>query len=336
MMQKQTTSLSKWIIGSVATTLALSLVACGGDSGSNPDPSAPALSSSSSYVPPVTDPNAPVSISDLEASQEGRFVYLDGDVSVVDAQDTAVRVIDSIVFGVSPVGPTVSLSKSFVPMGTVSLYSDLGARIDLDGTENCGTFTVYVTAYALGKPTVASVQYTKPADLCQVAPSSSSVAERPLSSATFTLFAQKGIGVHAIDLDEMKTYTDIAEIAENDQVIDLILGVESSQAFLYTPNAVGDVSEYSSIDAAGAYKGSLYVSELASSAIVESSTQLTFNERDREDAATLSRGFYYVVKTDQYDAATQKGLFLVKAPEQGLPLATPSSQLNFTVWSVSP
>lgn len=331
---------SAGLAGLASLASVLGLIACGGDSGTSPaaSSSSSGASSSSVYVAPTDDPNAPVRIDDFALSVESGVVYLEGVVYVVDSKDSSVSQIDSLVFGVNPSGPKVTTAGTAAGQDEVDFTADLDAKIVLSSFSECGDFTVFVTAYAKGKPVSASAKFSKDAaTYCkEVSSSSSAEVVKALSSSTVKIAAQKkGSSIHAVDLDAMKTYTDIAEIAQNVSTIDIIFGVDAGAPTLYTPNAASAISDYASVNAAGAYKGAIYDTELSYlPENAKTSDQIQFNAKDKGDSQEIFASSYYVVTTDKYDATTKQGLFLLYIPT-GIG-ATQSMEVTTTVWSVVP
>lgn len=331
---------SAGLAGLASLASVLGLIACGSDSGTSPaaSSSSTGASSSSVYVAPADDPNAPVRIDDFAVSIEAGVVYLEGTAYVVDSKDSSVSQIDSLVFGVNPNGPKVTTTGTVAGQDEVDFSVDLDAKVVLSSFEGCGTYTVFATAYAKGKPVSASVTFSKDAaTYCkEVSSSSSAEVAKVLSSSTVKFAAQKkGNSIHAVDLDAMKTYTDIAEIAQNVSTIDIVFGVDAGSPQIYTPNAASVVADYASIDAAGAYTGAIYDTELSYlPENVKTSDQIQFNAKDKGDSQEVFASSYYVVTTDKYDAATKKGLFLVY-----FPTAVSHSEymeMTATVWAVVP
>lgn len=313
---------------------ALSLLACGSDSSSGVDEEIP-----SGYTPPADSANAAVVFTGLDATVSGSLVFLQGKVAVDYAKDSSATQIDSIVFGVNPLGPTVS-TTAILPkgLGSVDLATVLAPSINLATFDSCGTYTVYVTAYVKGKPRTSSVSFAKDASYCAESSSSaaSSSSGYALSSTTVTLSAQKISGPNAVDLDAGTTYTGVEAIAEAKDKVDLIFGYDEEEGtyYLVTPKGTSVLSDYAGA-ANASYGGAVY--DYASFAVapsqVKSSSQIVLDARDKADYVELLSNGYVIVTSDLYDASTGEGLYLVRVPA----LSGGSRDMAaLTVWSVAP
>jgi hypothetical protein len=309
---------SSLLMGLGSLALTVGLLACGGDSGSDAGDasSSSAGSSSSAYVPPETDADAPVIIENFSAEVTSTKVKLLGSVVIDQDKSDTVKQIDSLVFGVLPSGPEVTINSLDAGEYDFTL-TEKNAYISLD-FEGCGTYTVYMSAYAEGKPVTVETKFTKDASLCvEVSSSSSSaVVGKTFESTVVTMAAQKkGNGIHAIDLDAMKTYTDISAMAADAKLLDIIFGVdENGEAYVYNASSVGHaaygVPDYASVS--GTYAGSFYDTEVPNMTTSVTTDQIVLKDGEKASYLALDGGNYYVVATDKYNAATQEGLFIFK------------------------
>lgn len=290
----------------------LALVACGDDSGTSPSGSSSSgPSSSSAYAPPGSDPDAPVKIEDFAVRLGTSKAYLEGTVYIDDTKNQDVKTVDSLVFGVAPAGPKV-VTKTIVPADEFDLEMDLDATIDLKSFEGCGTYTVYVTAYALGKAVTDSATFEKPASFCAVSSSSSAVVAIPLDSVKFRLGTQNKFDANvAIDLDSRAVYT-LANLSANAASVDLLFGYKDGAYYLYTPKGVdGVITEYASAVAAS-YTGKVYDTEISSTASLADAAEIVYKAVDADDMIEVQSGTSVAVTSDQYNATTRKGLYLIQ------------------------
>ena len=336
MNRAQQTLATALSLSAAALLFPLALLSCGGDSGSGPDSSNSNGSSSSVYVAPGTDPDAPLVIEGFGVTVGGTSVTLEGLVYIDDSKSADVQTVDSIVFGVNPAGPLVT-SKAYVPAGETDISLDLNARIDLASFEGCGDYVVYVTAYANGKPVTDSATFNKAESYCAVSSSSSEAQSLAVSSTTFDLGAQKkGSAIVALDLDAMKGYT-LQEVEANLSTIDILLGCDGDQCYFLTPKDVGSIPEYQSF-ASESYTGLIYETAISGSATIEDGALIAAEVKPANSPASMydlySNSSYVVTTSSQANVETLDGVYLIQMPKV-ISSVSESAEITIMVWSVA-
>lgn len=339
------------LLGSALAVTTFGLVACGGDSGSNADPTPPPSSASQGepYVPPQNTEYDVIVVNGVGSNVVGEAVFLAGSFSL-KLDTNASKNADQIAFNnisfqvvndtkgtVSGVPVVYNTAALALPTQGVINIAALQANVSLTdpgfGSE-CGAFHVDITVNATDGeknfPMTAKATFNRPDSYCQaLLPSSSSAAPVGIIMTTCDVKASTS-GANGIDLATCTAAANPAAdiVVAKDGNGDV--NITSGNGSLFSPITNGDDGNYNDDWSKDYYpednKGGLptYNTDFKFKAIAGAGI-----DKIIENEANV-----YVVKTAAYNEATAAGFFaivLLEAKETN----NKDFDLTFRVWKAA-
>lgn len=336
------------LLGSAVAVFTFGLVACGGDSGSNADPT-PTPSSASQgepYKPPQNTEFDVIGVNGIGSNVVGEAVFLTGSFSL-KLDTNASKNADQIVFnkisfqvvndtkgtisGVPVVYNTAAIAFPF--QGVINVAS-LQANVSLTdpafGSE-CGSFHVDISVNATDGeknfPMTASATFTRPESYCQaLIPSSSSAAPVGIIMTTCDVELATN-GSNGLDLASCTAaanpVADIVVAKDGNGDVNITSGNGST----FSPITNGDDGNYSDDWSKD------YYPEDNKGGLPTYNTDFKFREIAGTSISKIieNEANVYVVKTPFYNEATASGFFafvLLEATETN----NKDFNLTFRVW----
>lgn len=339
------------LLGSALAVTTFGLVACGGDSGSNADPT-PTPSSSSQgkpYTPPEDTKFDVISVGAFSANPVGSSVFIQGSFTLkldTNASKKAEDIVfDKISFKVindtkgteSPVQVIYQTAALILPTQGVINVGALQANVNLSDPafgDECGSFHVDITVNATdGEKNflkTAKAEFQRPTSYCQaLIPSSSSVAPTGIIMTTCDVVMATN-GSNGLDLATCTAAANpVADIVvAKDGAGDV--NITSGNGSLFSPITNGDDGNYADDWSKD------YYPEDNKGGLPTYNTDFKFRDISGTSLNKIieNEANVYVVKTPFYNEATAAGFFaivLLEATETN----NQDFSLTFRVWKAA-